>query len=181
MQPLTPAFREQVRREALTIRTDAVLGMVYPDGRDPVQQVLIWVDVSKKPEVARLWREHEKHGEGDQEVRWAYLLEFLRPEATVFYLDIQVRIPGRRLVRYFVAFPVVKHEELLDRLVIAPLFGIMTEPWPIWKEHQVDGTLQLTPETFSLLRRGTVYESPDGKELAGMLTQWRALMAQIKG
>jgi|SRR5271165_1967976 len=178
MQPLSRAFQEQVRREALTIRTDAVLGMVYPDRRPPQELALIWVDASKKPEVAKLWREHEEHGEGDHETRWVYLLDFVKPEATVFYLDIQVRIPGRRLVRYFVACPVAQQIELLERLVKAPQFGIMTEPWPRWKEWQDDdGVLQVTPEMLPLLRRGTMYESPDGQELASMLAQWRELVA----
>jgi len=177
VEQLTKAFQGQVRRDALVIRTDAYLSAQMPGQKNVEIIPLIWVDASKKPDVAQLWRTHEQYGEGDQEVRWLYLMETAEPEKTAFFLDIQVRIPGRRLVRYFVAFPVTQHEELLERMVTASQFGIMTEPWPTWKEHQDDqGMLKMTPELLTLLRRGTMYESPDRSELEKMLVHWRTFV-----
>ncbi len=183
MEPLDPAFQAQVRREALSIRTDAILGMELPGQRQAREIPMIWVNADTRPEVRDLWQLHERHGEGDQEVRWLFLFDLQHPEDTAFYLDIQVKIPKCPLIRYFVAFPLIEQEDLVERLSRAEQFSIITEPWPTWKEHQPASgqPLVITPDQLSLLRRGTMYEAPDDRgELRRMLNEWRRLMGRKK-
>ncbi len=183
MEPLDSDFQAQVRREALSIRTDAIMRVQFPGQQQAREIPLIWVDASGHPEVRDLWQLHEQHGEGDQQVRWLFLFDLQQPEETAFYLDTAVQIPKCPYVRFFVAFPLVEQEDLVERLSQAEQFSIMTEPWPTWKEHQPASgePLMITLAQLPLLRRGTVYKAPDdGSGVRNMLKKWRRSMGRKK-
>jgi hypothetical protein len=181
MDQLSPEFEEKVRREALHIRTDLVMEMQKPGERSS-QMPMVWIDALPNPDVATLWQKHERYGEGNQEIRWLYFFDLQKPEESTFYLDIQVDIPRIPHLRYFVAFPVIEHEELLKRFTQAKEFSIITDPSDSYKQlmkGQEKRHLDLTQ--LNLLRQGLTYEhsnESDRQELSSMLKRWQRLMKQ---
>ncbi|GER88907.1 hypothetical protein KDW_30690 [Dictyobacter vulcani] len=177
MDPLSREFQEKVHRESLMVRTDLVIEMQVP-GRSHASQIpLIWIDALPKPEVATLWQKHEQYGEGDQLIRWLYFLNSETPDESTFYLDIQVTIPNVLHVQYFIAFPVLEHEELIERLTRVSEFSVMTDPGEEYKKlMQGKERQRIDAAQLHLLRQGLMYECPseaDRQELQKMLNQWR--------
>ena len=135
---------------ALAIRATAILRASDESVTPPKTLTdipFIWVNANKRHDIRDLWRAHQQYGDGEQENHWLYDIDQVLPLESVFYLSCEVAVPTQHAVTFIVAFPLLERAAVLDVIAQASAIGIMTEPFPIWKEHQEDGApLVLTPE-----------------------------------
>jgi hypothetical protein len=127
---------------------------IEEDEQTTIYFPLLWIAFD--PSNRHLWERQERIGDGSATCQW---VQITKPE--VAFLAIKIQFPNLPVDRLEVVFHLPTHAHLLQTLATSSMFGLMIEPWPIWKEHQQGHEpLLLTTDLLPLLRRGLLLPSP---------------------
>ena len=153
---------EEARREALSLTGAATVSIPTSEqALHPARALsalpLIWIDTKTRPDIADLPRVHRLEGPGTLGTSWVY--DFYHPSGSVtFYFRFQLRAPVE--AAFIVAFPLPKHEGILERIISCKDLLLFTGPPPPWTADPLTYRLHAMEKSRSWLDKLHAMRSP---------------------
>ncbi len=158
-QPRTLQELQAFIQESLEVQ-DAMLGALVKPGQDgtysasahiPPMSALLWVDMTKRPELKDLARLHQTDGEGESVYTWVLTQD---PTTGIAYFILHVKMLRPVRVSFRIRFPMPDEEEVIEAILQSGRVLLLEGPAPAWRESA--GTMSQLQLLETIFRNGDV-------------------------
>jgi hypothetical protein len=179
-QPRTPEELHSFIEESLVVQ-DALLGGLARPGQPgtyvpstdlPPLTAIVWVDMTKRPELTDLARLHRTEGEGEAVYTWVLTQD---PPTGIVYLILHVNMRRPVRVAFRIRFAMPDEELVIEAIVQNGRIVVLEGPAPDWRELVKTSAEPQLVET--LFQKGDVTLTLSGESrqsLQQLYTTWKA-------
>ncbi|SRR5579884_462266 len=158
-QPRTLIELQAFIQESLEVQ-DAMLGALVQPGQGgmytasaqiPPMSALLWVDMTKRPELKDLARRHQTDGDGESVFTWVLTQD---PTTGIAYFILHVKMLRPVRVSFRIRFPMPDEEAVIEAIAHSGRVLLLEGPAPAWREQM--GTMSQQQLLETIFQKGDV-------------------------